>query len=80
MKLNKPEAAPAAGEMTPVMGGAKIAARFQLDADPRAAKAAPAGVGKTSTLIALLAALAALGMVGFAAYMMYSDWAVATVS
>ena len=80
MKLNKPEAAPAAGEMTPVMGGAKIAARFQLDAEPQEVKAAPSGVGKTSTLIALLAALAALGMVGFAAYMMYSDWAVATVS
>ena len=80
MKLNKPEAAPAAGEMTPVMGGAKIAARFQLDAEPQEVKAVPAGVGKTSTLIALLAALAALGMVGFAAYMMYSDWAVATVS
>ena len=82
MKLNKPEAAPAAGEMTPVMGGAKIAARFQLDAEPQEVKAAPApaGVGKASTLIALLAALAALGMVGFAAYMMYSDWAVATVS
>ncbi len=80
MKLNKPEAAPAAGEMTPVTGGATIAARFQLDAEPQEVKAAPSGVGKTSTLIALLAALAALGMVGFAAYMMYSDWAVATVS
>ena len=80
MKLNKPEAAPAAGEMAAVTGGATIAARFQLDADPRAVKAAPAGVGKTSTLIALLAALAALGMVGFAAWMMYSDWAIATVS
>ena len=80
MKLNKPEAASAAGEMTPVTGGATIAARFQLDADPRAAKVAPAGVGKTSTLIALIAAVAALGMLGFAAWMMYSDWAIATVS
>ena len=80
MKLNKPEAASAAGEMTPVTGGATIAARFQLDVDPRAAKTAPAGVGKTSTLIALIAAVAALGMLGFAAWMMYSDWAIATVS
>ena len=80
MKLNKPEAASAAGEMTPATGGATIAARFQLDVDPLAVKAAPSGVGKTSTLIALLAALAALAMVGFAAWMMYSDWAVATVS
>ena len=79
MKLNKLEAASAADEMTPVTGGATIAARFQLDAEPQVVKA-PAGVGKTSTLIALLAALAALGMVGFAAWMMYSDWAVATVS
>ena len=61
MKLNKPEAASAAGEMTPVTGGATIAARFQLDADPQPAKKEPAGVGKTSTLVALLAALAALG-------------------
>ena len=30
--------------------------------------------------LALIAALAALGLVGFAAWMMYSDWAVATVS
>ena len=80
MKLNKPEAASAAEEMTPVTGGATIAARFQLDVDPRAAKKTPAGVGKTSTLVALLAALAALALMGFAAWMMYSDWAVATVS
>lgn len=80
MKLNKPNAASAAGEMAPVTGGATIAARFQLDVDPRAGKAAPDGVGKTSTLIALLAAVAALGLIGFAAWMMYSDWAVATVS
>ena len=80
MNLNKPEAASAAEEMTPVTGGATIAARFQLDVDPRAAKKTPAGVGKTSTLVALLAALAALALMGFAAWMMYSDWAVATVS
>ena len=80
MKLKKPEAASAAEEMTPVTGGATIAARFQLDADPLPAKKGPAGVGKTSTLVALLAALAALGALGFAAWMMYSDWAVATVS
>lgn len=80
MKLKKPESA--AEDTTPAAstGGAAIAARFQLDADPRAAKKGPAGVGKTSTLIALLAALAALGLIGFAAWMMYSDWAVATVS
>ena len=61
-------------------GGAAIAARFQLDGDPRAAKKGPAGVGKTSTIIALVAALIALGVVGFATWLMYSDWAVATVS
>ena len=66
--------------MTPVTGGATIAARFQLDADPRAEKKAPAAVGKTSTLVAMIAALAALALMGFAAWMMYSDWAVATVS
>ena len=80
MKINKPEAASAVEEMTPVTGGATIAARFQLDADPRAAKKGPAGVGKTSALVALLAALAALGALGYAAWMMYSDWAVAAVS
>ena len=80
MKLKKTTAASAAEDMAPVSGGATIAARFQLDADPRAAKKAPAGVGKTSTLIALVAAIAALALTGFAAWMMYSDWAVATVS
>ena len=80
MKLKKPEAALSAEEMTPVSGGATIAARFQLDVDPRAAKNGPAGVGKTSTLVALIAALVALGFVGFAAWMMYSDWTVAAVS
>jgi hypothetical protein len=80
MKLKKPETASAVDEMTPVTGGATIAARFQLDAEPSAKKSAPAGVGKTSTLVALLAALTALGLIGFAAWMMYSDWAVATVS
>ena len=80
MKLKKPEAASAAEEMTAATGGATIAARFQLDAQPAPEKKGPAGVGKTSTLVALLAALAALGALGFAAWMMYSDWAVATVS
>ena len=80
MKLKKPETASAVDEMTPVTGGATIAARFQLDAEPGAKKSAPAGVGKTSTLVALIAALTALGLIGFAAWMMYSDWAVATVS
>ena len=61
-------------------GGATIAARFQLDGDPRAVKSGPAGVGKTSTIIALVAALVALGLVGFSAWLMYTDWAVATVS
>lgn len=79
MKLKKPETAPAVEEMAPT-GGATIAARFQLDAEPVSEKKSPAGVGKTSTLVALLAALAALGLLGFAAWMMYSDWAVATVS
>ena len=80
MKLKKPEAASAVEDMAPTSGGATIAARFQLDVDPRAAKKAPAGVGKTSTLVALLAALLALGLMGFAAWMMYSDWAIAAVS
>ena len=61
-------------------GAPRRAARFQLDADPRAVKKGPDGVGKTSTLVALLAALVALGLIGFAAWMMYSDWSVATVS
>ena len=76
MKL-KQDSAPVPAQPT---GGAAIAARFQLDGDPRAAKAASGGVGKTSATIALIAALAALGILGFAAWMMYSDWAVATVS
>lgn len=80
MKLKKKDAASAVGEMTPVTGGATFSARFQLDADPREAKATPAGVGRKSTLAALIAALAALGMTAFAAWMMYTDWAVATVS
>lgn len=80
MKLKKPETASAVEENAPTSGGATIAARFQLDADPREAKKGPADVGRTSTLVALLAALAALGLIGFAAWMMYSDWAVATVS
>ena len=78
MKLKKPESAP---EETPApSGGAAIAARFQLDGDPRAGKPKVAGVGKTSTLIALLAALIALGLVGFAAWLMYSDWTVAATA
>ncbi|MBO5939750.1 MAG: hypothetical protein J6R18_00950 [Kiritimatiellae bacterium] len=80
MKLKKPETAVAAEETAPSTGGATIAARFQLDVDPRAEKKVPAGVGKTSTLIALIAAIAALGLLGFAAWMMYSDWSVAAVS
>lgn len=78
MKFKKPDTAPAVEEMAPT-GGATIAARFQLDAEP-VKKKGTAGVGKTSTLVALLAALTALGLLGFAAWMMYSDWAVATVS
>ena len=54
MKLNKPEAASAADEMTPVTGGATIAARFQLDAEPLPLKKPSAAVGKTSTLVALV--------------------------
>ena len=81
MKLKKPESGAAEAPTQPTtMGGAAIAARFQLDGDPLAAKKGPAGVGKTSTIIALLAALAALGIAGFATWLMYSDWAVASVS
>ena len=80
MKLKKPESSAEEATQTAPTGGATIAARFQLDADPRAAKKGPAGVGKTSTIIALIAALAALGLIGFSAWMMYSDWSVATVS
>ena len=79
MKLKKPVSNAEETPQTASTGGATIAARFQLDIDPNAKKKA-AGVGKTSTLIALLAALVALGLIGFAAWMMYSDWAVATVS
>ena len=84
MKLKKPESgaaeAPTQPMAQPTTGGATIAARFQLDGDPLAAKKGPAGVGKTSTIIALLAALAALVIAGFATWLMYSDWAVASVS
>ena len=82
MKLKKPEsgAPEAPAQPTTTTGGATIAARFQLDGDPLAAKKGPAGVGKTSTIIALLAALIALGLAGFATWLMYSDWAVASVS
>ena len=81
MKLKKPESGAAEASTQPTTtGGATIAARFQLDGDPRAGKKGPAGVGKTSTIIALLAALAALGIAGFATWLMYSDWAVASVS
>ncbi len=80
MKLKKPESGAAEAPTQPMTGGATIAARFQLDGDPLAAKKGPAGVGKTSTIIALLAALAALGLAGFATWLMYSDWAVASVS
>ena len=80
MKLKKPESAAEETTQNPVTGSAAIAARFQLDADPRAAKKGTSGVGKTSTLVALLAALVALGLIGFSAWMMYSDWTVSTVS
>ena len=81
MKLKKPESGAAEAQTQPTTtGGATIAARFQLDGDPLAAKKGPAGVGKTSTIIALLAALAALGIAGFATWLMYTDWAVASVS
>lgn len=80
MKLKKPDSASEETQQTVAASGATIAARFQLDGDPRAAKKGPAGVGKTSTIIALIAALAALGLIGFAAWLMYSDWAVASVS
>ena len=80
MKLKKPESAAEETTQATVTGGATIAARFQLDGDPRAAKKSQNGVGKTSTLVALLAAIAALGLIGFAAWMMYTDWAVATTA
>jgi hypothetical protein len=78
MKLRKTDSSPdaSAGEG----GGVTIAARFQLDADPRAVKSAPAGVGKTSTLVALIAALGALALIAFSAWMMYSDWAIASTT
>ncbi len=79
MKLKKPESASSEAPVQ-TTGGAAIAARFQLDGDPRAVKKGPAGVGKASTIIALVAALAALGLVGFATWLMYSDWAIANVS
>ena len=80
MKLKKPESGAEAPAQPVTTGGATIAARFQLDADELAGKKRPAGVGKTSTLIALLSALVALGLMGFAAWLMYSDWSIAAVS
>ena len=79
MKLKKTETVSTEAP-TQFTGGATIAARFQLDGDPRAGKKGPAGVGKTSTIIALIAALAALGIAGFATWLMYSDWSLASVS
>jgi len=69
MKLKKTEAE---NEMPAVGGGAVIADRFRLDASD--ASAGPAGVGKTSTLIALLCALAAVAMIGGVAALMYLNW------
>jgi len=80
MKLKKPESSADETSQATSTGGVAIAARFQLDADPLAAKKGPAGVGKASTIIALLAALVALGLIGFSAWMMYSDWSVSAVS
>ncbi len=53
-------------------GGAVIADRFKLDVDPNAGK--PAGVGKTSALIALLGSLAAIALLGTVAALMYMNW------
>lgn len=49
-----------------------IADRFKLDIDPNAG--GPAGVGKTSALIALLGSLAAIALLATTAALMYLNW------
>ena len=57
---------------TPSGGGAIIADRFKLDADPR--EQGPAGVGKTAATIAMVAALISMALVGAVAALMYVNW------
>lgn len=55
-----------------VPGGAIIADRFRLDADPNAGR--PDGVGKTSAMIAMIAALLTTALMGAVAALMYVNW------
>ena len=73
MKLKKPESAENEEPTAPApTGGAVIADRFKLDAEP--VQNGPAGVNRTAALIAFLASLAAAAMVGAVAAMMYVNW------
>ncbi len=49
-----------------------IADRFKLDVDQDAGK--PAGVGKTSALVALIGSLVAIALLGATAALMYMNW------
>ncbi len=77
MKLKKAAPKPpvgGAGENKP--GGAAIADRFRLDADPRDAKKKESGEGVSAkgAMWALLACLAGIGLVGVITWLMYQDW------
>ena len=72
MKLRKTGSDEQTTVVAAPMGGAVIAARFKLDVDPNAGK--PAGVGKTSALLALLGSLVAIALLGTVAALMYMNW------
>lgn len=72
MKLKKSEPNVADIPAAPQPGGAVIADRFKLDVP--ADSGAPAGVGRTASLIALVCSLASLAMVGAVAALIYMNW------
>lgn len=67
--LNQAEAAGA----TTGAGGAIIADRFRLDADPRAAKTPPPP-GKAATLVAFCGALIVIVLLGTISTLMIVNW------
>lgn len=71
MKLKKTEVEAVEAAAAPA-GGAVIADRFKLDAAPE--KSGPAGVGKTSSLVAMIAALASVAMLGAVTALLYTNW------
>ncbi len=71
MKLRKTGSEEQTTATAPV-GGAVIADRFKLDVDQDAGK--PAGVGKTSALVALIGSLVAIALLGATAALMYMNW------